>query len=376
MTTGPARRIVHVFEMGVIGGQFRVVEALSLAQRQAGLDPIILAVVNSDDAAVHPTLRSMEDGGVDVIRIRPPGPRAYLAERREVIRRTRMAGADVVHTHGYRADVVDAPGTRRAGIATICTLHGFTGGSRQNRMYEFLQRWVARRLDAAVVVSEPMRRQMLEDGFPNDILHVVPNTVVPAPELLSKEHARQRLQLGSGFHVGWIGRISTEKGPDVLIEAVASMGDPPDCTSFVGSGPMHARLQARSEVAGLPVRWHGVVQNAESYLRAFDCVVLSSRSEGTPMVLLEAIAARVPVVATRVGGIPDVVSDREAFLVAPDDPAALAAAIAEVRRVPSDAATRAAAARARLEREFRPERWVEGYQEVYRQAMKRRAGAR
>ena len=364
------RRIAHVFEMGVIGGQFRVVEALALAQHRAGLEPLVLAVASSDSAASHPMLASMEAGGVEVVRLRLPGQRAYLTERREVVRRVRVARVDVVHTHGYRADVVDATATFRAGIPTICTFHGFIGGSRRNRFYELLQRRVARRLDAAVVVSAAMQRDLLTGGFPAKRLHVVPNAVVPAAELLSREQARQRLGLGDGFHVGWIGRISPEKGPDVLIDAIAGLEDPTVGASFIGSGVLQSALQERTEAAGLPIRWHGVVQSAEKYLRAFDAVVLSSRSEGTPMVLLEAMAAGVPVVATRVGGIPDVVSEREAFLVESEDPAALGAAIAAVRRDPGEARSRAAAAGSRLERHFRPEEWVEGYQRVYRAAMK------
>lgn len=371
-----ASRVLHVFEMGVIGGQFRVVEALAVAQRRAGLEPSVLAVVGSDALARHPILDGMDEAGVRVDRLRLRRGRSYVAERRGVIRHARATGTELVHTHGYRADVVDAPAARRAGFATVSTLHGFIGGSLRNRFYEYLQRRVIRGLDAVVAVSEPMRRSLEAGAFHPGLLHVVPNAVITSANALPREEARPALGLGGGFHIGWIGRISREKGPDVLVDAVATFQGQAHAVSFIGDGPLKAALEERTEAEGLPVRWHGVVHNADTLYRAFDCVVLSSRTEGTPMVLLEAMSAEVPVIATRVGGIPDVVSDSEALLVPPDDPAALAAAIDRVRSDPEEAAARASAAAARLARDFQPEQWVEAYQRVYESAMRRRRSRR
>src|SRR5207244_355223 len=89
------------------------------------------------------------------------------------------------------------------------------------------------------------------------------------------------------------------------------------------------------------VRWHGAIPFAGSLFAAFDAVVLSSRTEGTPIVLLEAMAAGVPVIAARVGGIPDVVTDEEATLVPAENPARLAAALDALRTDPVAASHRA-----------------------------------
>jgi glycosyltransferase involved in cell wall biosynthesis len=120
------------------------------------------------------------------------------------------------------------------------------------------------------------------------------------------------------------------------------------------------------------VTWHGAVQNAGSLLRAFDAFVLSSRTEGTPIALFEAIDARVPIVATAVGGVPDVVTDAHAILVPSEQPRAIAAALAELRRDPTAAVQRTVLARERLVDVFGEARWVDAIESVYEQVLARR----
>jgi glycosyltransferase involved in cell wall biosynthesis len=139
----------------------------------------------------------------------------------------------------------------------------------------------------------------------------------------------------------------------------------------IGDGPDVEQLRERSASLGFGarVRWHGAVPGAGGLMAAFDAFVLSSRTEGTPMVLLEAMAAGVPVVATTVGGVPDVVSGGEALLVPPEAPASLAAALRTLLLDPAGARERAAAARARLQA-FDAGLWLDRYDAVYRQVAR------
>jgi glycosyltransferase involved in cell wall biosynthesis len=186
---------------------------------------------------------------------------------------------------------------------------------------------------------------------------------------MDRAHARERLGLpGDGVLVGWVGRLSREKAPDVLLEALGLMGADPPLTAFVGDGREAAALKARTAALGLEgkVRWTGLVDGAARLLPAFDAFVLSSRTEGTPIVLLEAMAAGVPVIVTRVGGVPDVVSDAEAVLVPSEDPAALAGALRSVLADAVGSARRSAAAQGRLARDFAEGPWLDRYEVLYR----------
>ncbi|HET7228577.1 MAG TPA: glycosyltransferase family 4 protein, partial [Longimicrobium sp.] len=151
------------------------------------------------------------------------------------------------------------------------------------------------------------------------------------------------------------------------LDAAARLPGLPLVVSLVGDGPERAALAARTARLGLGgrVRFHGALPRAGEVVAAFDVLALSSRTEGTPMVLFEAIAASVPVVASRVGGVPDVTAEDGALLVPPGDPAALAAALSRVYRAPGDAFARAAAARGRLSSLYTLEPWLDAYAALY-----------
>jgi glycosyltransferase involved in cell wall biosynthesis len=123
------------------------------------------------------------------------------------------------------------------------------------------------------------------------------------------------------------------------------------------------------------VQWHGLVPDAADLYPAFDAWVLSSRTEGTPIALLEAMAARVPVVATAVGGVPDVVGPAEALLVPPEQPRALAAAVASILTDPAQAALRAEAAYQRVTEAYSPGAWLDAHVALYRTLVLASAGA-
>jgi len=363
----PTLSVLHVLVPPAAGGSGTVVTALTLGARGSPVQARVAAVI-APGQQDHPFLAPLKDGGVEVFTIEAP-ERGYVRERAEVARLCRRLRPDVVHTHGYRADVVDAPIARRHGIPVISTAHGFTGGDRKNRFYQWLQRRAFRRFDAVVAVSRTLMDDLVESGVPRERLWYVQNAwYAPDPPLDGDAACRALGLTPDGFRVGWVGRLSPEKGPDVLVEAVRRLGDVAVTVSFVGAGPLLPALERRAAALQVAdrIRWHGLVRGAGRFLRAFGAFALTSRTEGTPIALLEAMAAEVPIIAAAVGGVPDVVSRDEALLVPPDDPDAVAAALREIMRDPASARKRAHAARERLERQFDPEPWLGRYEAVYR----------
>lgn len=363
--------VLHVAAPARVGGLERVVRSLCAGHRARGHRVHLLAVVDPGEAD-HPLVAPLAEAGVEVRVLEIPA-RAYLRERaamRELCGRVRP---DVVHTHGYRPDLVDGSVARSLGIATVATVHGFIRGSRKGRLYEWLQRRSYRRFDAVAAVSRPQVAELAASGVAPGRIHHLPNAWAAHAPALAPAEARARLGVPEGvFHVGWVGRLGREKGADVLLNALALLGDVPLVASIVGAGREEEALRAQAEALGVAdrVRWHGLIAEAGPLFSAFDAFVLSSRTEGTPIALFEAMEAGAPVVATAVGGVPDVVSPAEAILVASEDPAALAAALREVRDDPAAAAARARSAAGRLRTAFGADPWLDRYEAIYRQVQR------
>src|SRR6267378_7708282 len=165
--------ILHVVAPAEIGGLERVVQMLAHGQARAG-DDVHVAMVLDPACANHPLRETLATGGVAPHPIVLP-LRSYRRERAALRQLCRRLRPDVVHTHGYRPDIVDAVTARREEIPTVTTVHGFTGGDWKNRMYERLQRRAYRRFDAVVAVSRPLAEQLMGDDVPPQRVHYVPN---------------------------------------------------------------------------------------------------------------------------------------------------------------------------------------------------------
>jgi len=360
--------ILHLAAPGVAGGLESVVLELTSGLRLSG-HRVVLAAVLERGTEDHPVTRRAAEEGVEVRRLEVP-PRAYLMEYRLLRQAIADVRPDVIHTHGYRADLIGGLAARRAGVPWVSTVHGFTGGDRKNRIYEWLQVRAYRRVQSVVAVSEAIRERLMREGIPAARIHLLPNAWAPK-SMWSRENARRRLGIVDGDPViGWVGRLTREKGADVFLEALALLPNRHWRACIVGDGRERPALAARALALGIAdrVAWQGLVHDAAALYPAFDTWVLSSRTEGTPIALFEAMAARVPAIVTAVGGVPDVVSAAEALLVPPERPDALAAAIAAVLADPAAADARVEAAYRRLAEAYAPADWLAAHVALYRSA--------
>jgi len=366
MTTSPDRLvIVQALAPALFGGLETVTTTLASGLRARGHEVIVAATV--DHAGTHPFVERLERAGVQV---EPIGraPRAYYREWTDLRRLIARVQPSIVHTHGYRSDLMAGMAAGASRTPRVATAHGFTGGDAKNRLYEWLQGRTLRRFEAVVAVSQTMVEWLRRHGVKAERIQLLRNAWRPGP-LLARSAARNDLGISPEARViGWVGRLSQEKGPDVFLEAMALLPDLEVQACVLGEGALRAGLEAEAVRRGLAsrVRWLGAVPNAAAHLPAFDALVLSSRTEGTPMVLLEAMAAGIPIVATGVGGVPDVIRSEHAWLVPPEAPDRLAAGIRECLTDHPLASRRTAAARRHLESEYAVEPWLDRHEALYR----------
>ena len=362
--------VVHLCTPARVGGLERVVQGLAIWTARAG-HPVTVMAVSGPGADLGEFLAPLERAGIPVVRVESAG-RRYLAERRVVREHLRRMKPDVLHTHGYRCDLLHGGPARRLGIATVSTLHGSSRMGGLSHLFEWLQERALARFDGVVAVSEPLRQSLLARGVPEDRLHLIPNGWVPPEEYLDRDTARRELGLPENrMIIGWIGRLIPIKGCDVFLEALAMLNrDSPDWHGVVvGDGPQRAALeeQARSLEIGDRITFAGSVPEAARIVKALDLFVLSSRSEGTPMTILEVMGAGVPVVATAVGGVPEVVdAPRAGWLVPAEDPLTLARTLGEVMGDDNGRGCRAKTGRDRTEQAYGPGPWVQRHVSAYR----------
>ena len=285
-----------------------------------------------------------------------------LRDLRALVRLRHLLGAwgpDVVHAHGLRAGALTAVAfarARRPG-GLIVTVHNMPpAGGVTGAIYRVLELIVARNADSVLCVSADLEDRMRAAGARRVGHAVVPASGVSptaAPGDVSAEtRAAIRAELGAGPDrpvVLAVGRLAAQKGFAMLLDAAACWRDarPEPLLVIVGEGPLEAGLAGQAAVLGLAVRFTGQRVDVPALLAAADVFVLPSVWEGQPLILQEALRAGVPIVATRVGGNPDLAGEDAAVLVPPGDAPRFAAA---VRAVLGDPALAARLRKAALER--------------------------
>ncbi|MGY1836929.1 glycosyltransferase [Blastococcus sp. SYSU DS0510] len=253
----------------------------------------------------------------------------------------RRVGVDVVHVH-QGEDLAVLPlarlAARRHGCPLVVTVHcsvrhTMRGRGLRARLLHRLggavERAALRRADAVVVLTARARGGLLADGVAEDRVHVIPSGFDPA--LFRPPADRPGSRPTGGLRIGYVGRLAPQKRPDLVVRAFGRMAEPAQLV-VVGDGPERPRVE--SLVARSPardrIRLSGFVPHdaVPGVLEGLDVLVLPSAYEEMGSVLVEAMAAGLPVVASDVGGIPEVVRDGETgLLVPPGDVAALAAAL-------------------------------------------------
>lgn len=272
---------------------------------------------------------------------------------------------------------------RDTGAAVVSTLNSWYeteyAGSLKGRMYQALESLTDQRTDLFIAVSSDIEKRLLRRYVSQEAIRTIPNAVSVASISASpaRKWLHERFSLPENAKVCTaIGRLVGAKGHDALIKAVAGSREPDLCCLVIGEGPLSGELREsirRHSLQG-KVKLVGFQEHAQAMriLASSDLFVMPSRSEGTPIALLEAAALGIPIIASRVGGIPHLLANKaEALLVPPGDERQLEEAIDSLLSDQGRANRMARAARNRVVSDFSPHAQQEATQRAYALACKR-----
>jgi glycosyltransferase involved in cell wall biosynthesis len=323
-------RILHLIDSGGVYGAERILLYLAREQKRLGHDACIGSIARPEVAAT-PLEQATRAWHLPTLPLRTPKvptPSALKA----LLRQLREYRPDVLHSHGYKADVLVGLVPRRLRAPMITTLHGYTSSRSFGALwvYEQLDRLALRHLEQVVVVTRSMLSLPGIRGLKSTSKRVIANGIpslsarladlgaggIPAlpDELTSLVRSRPTLVA--------IGRLSPEKGFALLVEAFArarAQVGTAHQLMIVGEGPERTALETKVISLGVHDHVHlvGYIEGADRLLDGAAGFVMSSYTEGMPLVLLEALQWGVPILATSVGAIPDLLPQERGMLVPP-----------------------------------------------------------
>ncbi|TMK71171.1 MAG: glycosyltransferase family 4 protein [Actinobacteria bacterium] len=385
----PDRRtkILRVIARLNMGGPALHVAYLTAGLRERGYDTTLVAgtLARGEDSMAFVA----EGLGVEVVSIPELG--REISPLRDLFATIRLAGLirrerpQILHTHTAKAGTVGRVAALLAGRArppiVVHTFHGHVlrgyFGPVRSRFFRFLERWLARHTTALVAVSPQVRDDLVALGVAAPEKFTVVRLGIELDERVGadangREETRRYLGIPPDrFAVGWVGRMTPVKRTENVLDGFKRLRargiDATLC--LVGDGPDRAGLERRAHELGIvkDTLFLGYQEDVGPLYAAFDALVLPSGNEGTPVSVIEALAAETPVVATRVGGVPDVVRDGEdGFLVEPGDSEVFAERLAELARDPALRERFGAAGRARVVPRYAVERLVDDIDRLYR----------
>jgi glycosyltransferase involved in cell wall biosynthesis len=360
------RRIVHLTASPFLGGPER--QMLGLARSlPANLQTIFWSF--SEGGRSRPFLDEARRLGFEAEELDNNAPHFRLVFN-ELTRRLKEVRPDVLFCHGYKSDLLGGLAARFLKIPVVAVSRGWTGATLKVCINEGLDRLSLLGVDRVVCVSEGQAEKVRRAGVPPRKIRVIRNAI--SADRFDFPNPRYRQELLGLFAappqkiVGAAGRLSPEKGFDILVGAAAEVirSDPEVGFVIFGEGPLREALQRRIEEEGISQRFllAPFRSDLDQVIPFFDLVVLSSYTEGLPNIALEASAASVPVVATDVGGIPEVVENGvNGYLVPAGDPCTLAARMQELLDNPPLRETMGRMGRCLIETKFTFESQVDAY---------------
>ena len=366
-------RIAHVTASPNFGGVERLILEIGRSfQRNKDVEQIFASFPEGGNA--KPFIQEVEKAGFVSHMFQNDMPH-LVAATFELIRLLKQHQIQILCAHGHKARMLGWFSAKRLRIPIVGISHGWTGENKKVQIYDRIDKWMHRRMDHVVCVSQGQADKVIRFGTPASRVSVIYNAVrmdrFDVPSDISFRHRLEALFPNKPkLIVGTAGRLSPEKGFDILVtvaDKLLKSGLDIGVVLF-GEGFLREPLQQQIESLGIQqsVVLPGFTDQLDQYMHHFDLFVQSSHTEGMPSVLLETMSARTAVVATRVGGTSElVVEGSTGLMVPPNDPDALAEAMQKVLINDELRRTMGENGRRRVEQSFSIEPQVKAYWELF-----------
>jgi len=287
---------------------------------------------------------------------------------------TALTNADIVHAHGYKADIYCYFALRQSAVPLVSTCHTWYDNDLTVSLYGKADRFVLRNYAAVVAVSEEVRQRLLKAGVRKDKIHLVRNGIDLRPFENAPPSLRELFSQDRSPIVGLVGRLATEKGVDIFLRAAARVLVELPSTKFVVVGDGPDREQLELLIDALQIRDNvsllGRRDDMPSVYASLDVMVSASRREGLPIAILEGMASSLPIIATAVGAVPTIVlNEKTGVLIPPEDVETMASEIVKLLTNPLQEQQLGAAAKKLIKDNFSAQRMTADYLRVYEQAI-------
>jgi glycosyltransferase involved in cell wall biosynthesis len=365
-------KVLQLISSGGYYGAENMLLNLCASQEKAGCQNSLLLFYNVHTPNVEFYERARRHG-ISVRMVHCKG-RADWRAVRQIEEYIREDSIEVVHTHGYKADLYGFLAAWRSNKPVVATCHNWVGGTAALGIYNHLDRMALKRFDALAAVSDEVAQRLLDSGVPTGKIKTIANGI----DVQSFEHGHPLPTLSAigGKVVGMVARLDLQKGFEYLLRAVREL-----CNIFyglkvviVGEGPDRKAIESMVQEYGLQgnVILAGQQSDMPGVYAAMDIFVLPSLNEGLPMTILEAMAASKPVIATRVGAIPRVITDGEnGLLVDLRDTDGLRNAIASLLSDPERCRHMGEKAHEWVSRNYTSEAMAQKYRQLYDEVLGR-----
>jgi glycosyltransferase involved in cell wall biosynthesis len=364
-------RILHLISsVGLFGAERVAVELSKSLKKTYHCEPV-LGVIRNVYNPHEEILEEAKRNGIDyaVFACRSPLDLRLALSIRAFIKKDRI---DVIHCHGYKSNFYGLLASKGQ-VPSVTTNHNWLTAHWKLKTYCLLDSLWIRFFDRIVAVSNEVKKDMLRYKIPREKIRVIDNGI--SLERFEKRVEARRMKTQLGFEektrvIGSIGSLVIEKGHIYLLEAAKQILDVVKDVKFliIGDGPLRQTLEEKSEGLGIKrnVIFLGQRKDVPELLMAMDIFVLPSVKEGLPIALLEAMAAKRPIVATRVGAIPKVIENKRiGVLVEPKDTIGLRDAIINLLNDPVRMSLLARGGFDRIYTDFSSDKMGKQYLELY-----------